>query len=206
MSKSDVTYNLETLTQKSTEEVWRDVPGFDGKYQVSNFGRVKRLSYRSYFESNNQVGSFTCHKDYKEKIWEVFDCRHEYPYIVLRKDGSLRKYSIHRLVASAFIENPDNLPEVNHIDGNTKNCRSDNLEWATRKSNAIHAVQVLNKGRGETHGGAKLSEKVVLEIISLYERGKTRKELQSLFSLSKSHVARIVTGTAWKHLKGNKNV
>lgn len=67
-----------------------------------------------------------------------------YPQIRIRLDGKERQYSVHRLVAEAFIPNPDNKPQVNHIDGNKQNPSADNLEWVTAKENVRHAVEVLD--------------------------------------------------------------
>lgn len=99
-------------------EIWKDVVGYEGKYQVSNLGRVKSLNY-------NRTG--------KEQILKTQTNRYGYLYVCLGSNHN--KVRIHRLVAEAFIPNPYNLPEVNHKDLNRANNVVDNLEWATREYN-----------------------------------------------------------------------
>ena len=112
-------------------EQWRDVPGYEGIYQVSNFGFVKRLP-------------ITLHnRFYKEKLLTI--CHNSgtgYDFVCLRKNDRDKNFSVHRLVAEAFIPNPNNLPEVNHIDGNKQNNFVDNLEWCTRSDNLKHASNI----------------------------------------------------------------
>lgn len=129
-------------------EIWKDIIGFDGKYQISNEGNVR---------------SFT-----KWKNGEFLKCGISgkpgpYKHVILVKTGrkDTKCFYIHRLVATHFIENPHNLPEVNHIDGNTLNNCVDNLEWCTRKQNAEHASRtgILSRAhefeRGSKHPNAK---------------------------------------------------
>lgn len=119
-----------------TEEVWRDVVGYEGLYQVSNIGRVKRLAHTREISPKGykQIVS------YKEKI--ISPCRTDrYIQLQLSKNGKKQPVLVHRLVAEAFIPNPNNLPCVNHKDENKHNNCADNLEWCTQKYN-------LNYGEG----------------------------------------------------------
>lgn len=102
------------------EEIWKDIKGFEGLYQVSNLGRVKSLK--------------------KDIIMKPSKHREGYLYYILRKQGR-KTFKAHRLVAITFIPNPESKPEVNHKDGNKKNNSADNLEWLTRSENAIHAKE-----------------------------------------------------------------
>lgn len=117
-------------------EIWKDVPGYNGDYKVSNFGRVK--SYK-----NNKWGR-TKHPFLMSQIEDA----HGYWTVSLCKDSKHKRKRVHRLVALAFIPNPENKPEVNHIDGNVKNASLDNLEWATGKENVRHSIDVLGKRPG----------------------------------------------------------
>ena len=101
-------------------EEWRDIEGYKGLYQVSNMGRVKSLNY-------NRTG--------RERIMKGLDNGHGYLFVQLCKDGKAKNCRINRLVAMAFIPNPDNLPEVNHKDKIRTNNRVDNLEWCTTQYN-----------------------------------------------------------------------
>lgn len=101
-------------------QVWKAVAGYEGLYQVSNDGHVKSLS--------NGKGK-------KEKVLRQSISAEHYPSVALSKNGSLSRYSVHRLVAMAFLSNPNKLPEVNHKDENPYNNRVDNLEWCTHEYN-----------------------------------------------------------------------
>ena len=103
------------------EEIWKPVVGYEGIYEVSNFGRV--LSIR------------------KNMIMKLHDNNtgKGYKYIWGHKDGNREKLYVHIIVAQTFLPNPDNLPEVNHIDENPSNNRVDNLEWCTHKYNCCYS-------------------------------------------------------------------
>ena len=103
----------------SLKEVWKDIKGYEGKYQISNLGRVKSLG-------NLQTK--------KEKLLKT-NIRNGYYTAYLYKNNEKKSLLCHRLVAEAFIPNPDNLPQVNHKDENKLNNRVDNLEWCTIKYN-----------------------------------------------------------------------
>lgn len=98
------------------EEIWKDIKGYEGLYQVSNMGRVRR---NGNILSLNTVG-------------------HGYHSVSLSKNGIVRKILLHRLVAEAFIPNPENKPQVNHIDEDKTNNTLSNLEWVTAKENMSH--------------------------------------------------------------------
>lgn len=104
-------------------EEWRDIAGYEGLYQVSNFGMVRSLPKRAY-----KRGYMKQHVTH-------------YGYLALRltKNGKARGKRVHRLVAEAFLPNPNNYPVVNHIDGNKQNNVVSNLEWCTYAHNAKHA-------------------------------------------------------------------
>lgn len=101
------------------KEIFKDIAGYEGLYQVSNLGRVKSLG-------NNE--------ERKDKILKP-GINHGYCIVELSKNNNKRKFSIHRLVAESFLDNPNKLPQVNHIDQNKQNNRVDNLEYCTSKYN-----------------------------------------------------------------------
>lgn len=103
------------------KEIWKDIFGFNGKYQISNFGRVKSSFKEEYKQQTRPDG---------------------YKVVTIRDGSYSRTVSVHRLVALHFIPNPGLLGEVNHIDGNKENNRVDNLEWCTRAENSNHAVRL----------------------------------------------------------------
>lgn len=105
------------------KEIWKPVVGYEGYYEVSNLGNVRSLKRKGYKNGNLRQGEKTT----------------GYLIVVLYKDGKGTTKSVHRLVAKAFIPNPKNKPQVNHIDSNRKNNKVENLEWVTRAENAQHA-------------------------------------------------------------------
>lgn len=107
------------------EEVWKDIPGYEGLYQVSNYGNVRSLNY------NKQIGNV---KELKQKLRS-----NGYLEVHLSKDSKRKYFLVHRLVAEAFLENPYLLPQVNHIDGNKSNNYVSNLEYVTNSENQKHA-------------------------------------------------------------------
>lgn len=132
-------------------EIWKAIEGTNGRYEVSNTGKVRSLNYGGH-----------------GKMRELTPVEDKKGYYRLRitSDGKSQTKKVHRLVAAAFVPNPDNKPEVNHIDGNKKNNRSDNLEWVTARENTIHAYQAGLKEKtrshcrqmGQTIGKIKLAE------------------------------------------------
>lgn len=110
------------------EEIWKNVSMFNGLYKVSNLGRVCRF-----------------HKHTPPRILQPHLNTHGYVQVCLSK-GEVRKFcTVHRLVATAFIPNPQNKDQINHIDGNKLNNSVNNLEWCTAKENIQHAITVLHK-------------------------------------------------------------
>lgn len=116
-------------------EIWKDIKGFEGLYQISNYGRVKSLNYRLTGKEQLMTQG-TTHKGYKKV-----------------KFLDHKKYFVHRLVAEAFIPNPDNLPQVNHKDEDKTNNHVVNLEWCTNKYN-------INYGNGIIKSCKKRCKKV----------------------------------------------
>jgi hypothetical protein len=120
---------MEIYENRSIEDIpgeeWRDVVGYEGKYQVSSFARVKSLNY---------------HRSGKEKILKLFEVR-GYLYVGFCNNGNQKHPLVHRLVACAFIPNPDNLPFINHKDENTKNNFVENIEWCDPKYNVNYGTR-----------------------------------------------------------------
>lgn len=145
-----------------SEEIWKDVDGLEGCYQISTFGRVKSLARYDY--STRYL---------KEKIMKLSKDKDGYYIIGLgcAKKGIKRKtYRVHQMVAKAFIPNPSNLPEVNHKDENKINNYVGNLEWCTTKYNLTYGHR-LDCARGERNDKHKLTKEQVLEIRRIYKKG-----------------------------------
>ena len=135
LNDMEIEKNKEEMCDKPQEvEEWRDIEGYEGYYQVSNKGRVKSLprqlwNGKVWFESKEIILSG------KE------DCE-GYPVVSLNKNLKRKHIRVHRLVAQAFIPNPNNYRVVNHIDGSRNNNNVENLEWCTQQYNIRHAVKI----------------------------------------------------------------
>lgn len=121
------------------QEIWKDIKNYEELYQVSNYGRVKSL--QRYVKTCNNSN-----RTVREKILKLTKDNTDYYVVSLWRENKQSRPHIHRLVAETFIPNPDNLPCVNHIDGNQLNNTVTNLEWCDYSYNAIHAIKIgLNK-------------------------------------------------------------
>lgn len=145
---------------------WKPVKDFENEYMISNSGILKSLER----EVPGKLGS---KRIITEKIISATDNGKGYLAVALYKDGKRYFRKMHRLVAEAFIQNPDNKPEVNHIDGNKKNNNVDNLEWVTTKENCIHRQQTgLGNIEAATIAKYKAIAKIDLQtgsIIQIYK-------------------------------------
>jgi len=114
------------------KEIWKDIPDFEGLYQVSNFGRIKSLERKEFMARNN------CYKVRKGRVLKTTVHAHGYERVRLYKNGKGKNIFVHRLVAIAFIKNPNNHPIINHIDEVRLNNHVSNLEWCTHSYNATY--------------------------------------------------------------------
>lgn len=184
-------------------EVWKDIKGYEGYYQVSNLGSVKSLERK-------EVNSIGVLKSYESKVLKDVDNGRGYSQIRLYKNGKGITVKIHKLVAESFLENPRGLIEINHIDGNKKNNSVENLEWITRKENISHAIELgLFKNNGAYNINSKLTFEEAEEIRDRYSMGNiTQKELANEFDIDRSQISLIVNHKAYcrehKQLEGFK--
>jgi hypothetical protein len=181
------------------KEIWKDIKGFEGLYQVSSFGRVKSLT-RKVKSGNNAL------KPIPEVILKFKINKDGYCVIRPSKDGKHYDKFVHRVVAEAFILNPENKPHVNHKWGNKKDNRAVALEWNTQSENELHAFRTgLKEGRkGSQHHGAKLNESQVKEIKSLYKgrgKGLSQQKIADKFGIGNVQVSRIINDQRWTHIK-----
>ena len=123
-----------------------------------------------------------------------------YLYVVLCTGGKRKNHLVHRLVAQAFIPNPGNKLEVNHIDGCKTNNHVSNLEWVTRKENVTHAFDNDLCPIGSIHHKAKLTEDKVAYIKTLLEDGVSQANIARIFGVSQVTISQISTGKTWTHV------
>lgn len=118
-----------------TQEIWRSIQGYEGLYEVSNIGNVRSLD--RIVKMKNGANRTTYGKMLSKTSYNSTSC---YEGVTLCKGGICKKYSVHRLVADAFIPNPDDLPEINHKDEDKRNNNADNLEWCDRRYNNTYGT------------------------------------------------------------------
>ena len=119
-------------------EVWKNIKDYENCYQISNLGNVKSLSR---FVDNHSGFK----KSLKEKLLKNHISKTGYFVIDLKKENQRKTFKVHRLIALAFIDNKNNLPFINHIDGNKLNNNISNLEWVSNRENCCHAKSILKK-------------------------------------------------------------
>lgn len=169
---------------------WRDIPGYEGMYQVSNDGRMRSHKYGYWREM--KIGKHN----------------HGYRSVNLSKNAQTKTWLIHRLVLLAFIGAcPDEL-QVNHKNGNKADNHLGNLEYVTVSENHEHARKVLGKAIGGTsqfgikNGSAKLTDNDVREIRRLLAEGNLSQEkIAKMFGINQTKISNIKLGKNWTHIK-----
>lgn len=142
-------------------EIWKDIKGYEGIYQVSNYGRVKSL--------HNKFGN-------KELIMKLNKKYNGYYQVRLKNNGESKDVSIHRLVALHFIPNPENKPQVNHINEDKSDNRAENLEWCTSSYNNTYGTRI-----------ERVKSKVSKPVLQYDLNGNFIKEYLSLVEASKQN-------------------
>jgi hypothetical protein len=169
-------------------EIWKEVPGYEGFYMVSNEGRVKRLG-----------GSPFCPDD---RILKTAINRAGYVKITLARDGKFSYTTAHRLVALAFIGSPpEGLNQVNHIDGNKLNNHPENLEWTDHTGNNRHAIRLGLRvmPSGERAKRAVLTDAQVVEIRRQYANGVRSAVLAAQYGVTAQYVGSLARGESRRH-------
>lgn len=179
------------------KEFWNDVVGYEGLYQISNLGRVK-ASARTFADKNGRVSRL------KEKILKQSISNTGYYYVSLRKDNAAITTNVHRLIAEAFIPNPEKKRCVNHIDGDKTNNAIQNLEWVTHKENMQHASGANLLKYGSSRVNAKLNEEQVRFIRANSKKNggtMTYIEIAEKFNVSPDIVGNVARRENWKHVE-----
>lgn len=182
------------------QEVWLPVVGYEGLYEVSSLGGVRSLDRIEAVPEGRHSTSWT--RIRRGKVLRQRVSNTGYLQTMLSKDGKSKNRLVHRIVAESFLPETKVKMEVNHKDGDRLNNNSLNLEWVTRRENALHSTRVLKKNKGSQSGTSKLTEHDVLEIVSEYENGRTLTDIAAKFDVTIHCVYRIVRGFNWNWLTG----
>lgn len=186
------------------EEIWKDIKGYEGYYQVSNLGRVKRLD--KIIKQRGRYGQLLdCF--HKGRIKSTHIDKYGYTRVDLYKNSKCIVKQVHRLVAIAFIPNIENKPEVNHIDGNKQNNNINNLEWCTRTENERHAYKTgLKKSRyGKDNKNSKpviqydLNMNIIAEYVGAREAGRKTGYNQSNITKCCNGKVKTAGGYIWRY-------
>jgi hypothetical protein len=177
------------------KEVWREVEGYNGVYFVSNIGTVKSIDH--YCEGRKGSGK------QNGRVLKLQKCRKGYLRVCLCDNKKKFTTGAHRLVAKAFILNPMNKAQVNHINCIKDDNRVENLEWCTNTENRIHAIanglQRFNYSEG--HHNSKLTNKEVVLARKLNKEGFSLRELANKYNVSKTAMHKIVNKLTYKTVK-----
>jgi hypothetical protein len=169
------------LILMNMQEIWKDIPKYFGKFQVSNMGRVR-------------------HRD-KGILKQHFQTR-GYKIVSLRFGKQTRTKTVHRLVAEAFIDNPENKAQTNHINGKKTDNRVVNLEWCTAHENMRHASKMglLNR-KSYNKNVSVLSVNEVLQVRSIYDQGWfTVKEISHAYNVTPPAIYKIINRQSYAYL------
>jgi hypothetical protein len=164
--------------------IWKDIDGYEGLYKISNDAKVWNCK-RKMFQKKS-LGT------------------HGYRFVNIGKDGKRSNPLIHRLVAAAFIPNPDNKPYINHKDGHKLNNKLENLEWCTHKENICHAVAMQLKPSmkgGSNYWNCKLTTDQIYELMRVKDT-MTVYELAEKFNVTHVNISAILNGKTWSHITG----
>lgn len=181
---------------KKINEKWKDIPGFEGWYQASNFGKIRSKKRVVYYHGSDRK------QNYPSIILIPGVTESGYSTITLCLFGKRHTRRVCRLIGLTFIPNPKNKPQINHKDGNKRNDAVSNLEWSSGSENQLHRYRVLKKGApvGELNSNSKMNSKGVIKLRKMYSTGKfTQSELGLMFGVSQSTVYDIIKNNLWRH-------
>ena len=178
-------------------EEWKDIKGYEGLYMVSNLGNVKSLGNGNSRNKNN------C----KERIRKPTKNGSGYLQVQLYKDGIRKMHLVHRLVACAFIPNPQGLPEVNHLSEDKTDCRAENLEWCSHGYNQNYGTRNIRAGKSVSKANTNnpkrskaliATNKVTRQTIEFPSAMEAERQL----GINHSNIARCCNGNGYKSVGG----
>jgi predicted XRE-type DNA-binding protein len=170
------------------KEIWKEVQGYEGLYEISNYGIIKGIERECPYNKRKLGGKPKSQRSDKDG----------YRIVTLCKDCIKKNFKVHRLVAINFLENKNNFPMVNHIDGDKANNHVSNLEWCNQSHNEKHAYKTgLKSHVGENHNNSKLTN----DMVRIIKNSKTlsQYELAEIFNVTQTNISHILSGKTWTH-------
>lgn len=171
-------------------ETWKAIPGYEGKYEVSDQGRVRSLRY---------VNATVDKPRETPLILKGARHSHGYPMVGLYKDAKQRQDVVHRLVLEAFVGPCPEGHECAHLDGDPSNPALENLAWVTRQENMDHMLQHGTRRFGSKHHGSKLTEETAALAKELLKTHSQQK-VADMLEVSRGAISAIAQGRTWKHV------
>ena len=188
-----------------TEEMWKDIKGFEDRYQISSEGRVRSLA-RKFIDNSGRW------QNIKERILKLKTDKDGYKVIGIRDDSGKQKYfRVHRLVCEAFIPNPDDKPQVNHIDEDKSNNRICNLEWCTCTENNNHGTRTARAIKNTAKALSKMVGQYTLdgELVKVFQSTHEAERQTGFNHQNISAVANGKSQTAynyiWRYISGEND-
>lgn len=167
------------------KEQWLPIPGYEGKYCVSDQGNVMSMSYMG----TGLPGILK------------FNISRGYHSVELQTEPIKKRFTVHRLVMLAFVGPRPTGMQINHINGVKTDNRPCNLEYCTPSENQKHSFRLgLQSNAGERHSRAKLKEQDVIDIRKMHAEGRSKILIAAKYHISQSHLSHIISGRIWSHL------
>lgn len=166
------------------DEIWVPIRAYEHRYEVSNMGDVR----------SNYFGEF--------KLLKPRTVKGGYKRVALYANRRVIDFSVHRLVANAFIPNPKGLPQINHIDGNKLNNLSSNLEWCDARHNQLHAVALglITHQIGESHHMSPFKNEDIFAIREAHKNGESQRSIADRYGVCQPSIHAIVVRKTWTHI------
>ena len=185
------------MIQNNTE-IWKDIPGYEGLYKISNTGKI--LSISKTRTGYSYMAKKKINRSYKDRILRPQKIGN-YFGVALTKNGDQKTLLVHRLVALAFLPNHENMPNINHIDFNTHNNSIDNLEWCTQLENIHHSMNAgrNRKASGENCGASKFTNIQVKKIRTI-PKNHNHIEIAKIFNVHPETISKIRRGITYKNI------
>lgn len=182
------------------DEIWKDIINYEGIYQISNQGRVRSLNRIAFLRQDRYADARKVH--FKGKILKNYNDGTGRRMVGLCHYGLTKFFAVHRLVATHFIDNPNNYPVVNHKNNNHLDNRASNLEWCTTAYNVQHMYNSNRRIKSKLKPN-KLTTSDIVKIKKLLKTNITNISIARLFKVHPTTITHIKTGRNWKHIKIN---